>query len=157
MRYCLLDCEDAAKWAGHEQVREGGATGLPHAADGGVPPAHPGPGSVLGGPVLGRHGAPTPLGVHEAPPPAHPCPLHARQLSHALLHPGASWEHYRCFAGQLPPLEGLAERCDGCVITGSHYSVYEGKRQESIRGCPARMDWCALASGNAMQLRALAR
>lgn len=62
------DCEDAAKWAGHEAIAEG------------------------------------------------------------LLHPGASWRHYRCFKRELPPLDSLAQ-LDGVLISGSHYSAYEGKRK----------------------------
>ena len=59
------DCEDAAKWAGHEAIAE------------------------------------------------------------ALLHPGASWQHFRCFNRELPPLDSLSQ-LDGVLISGSHYSAYEG-------------------------------
>lgn len=65
---CPQDCEDAAKWAGHEVIAE------------------------------------------------------------ALLHPGASWTHYRCFNRELPPLDSLAQ-LDGVLISGSHYSAYEGGRE----------------------------
>ncbi|KAI7844378.1 hypothetical protein COHA_002176 [Chlorella ohadii] len=67
MRFAYLDCEDAAKWAGHEVIAE------------------------------------------------------------ALLHSGASWQHFRCFDSQLPPLDSLAH-LDGVLISGSHYSAYEDHR-----------------------------
>ena len=68
LRYAYFDCEDAAKWAGHEAT------------------------------------------------------------AFQLLQPGAQWTHYRCYQGELPPLEGLSERIRGVLISGSHYSVYEGKQ-----------------------------
>lgn len=61
-----------------------------------------------------------------------PCTLNAgtaaghEQGAYALLHPGAEWEHYRCFNRELPPLEGLADRFHGVLVSGSHYSSYEG-------------------------------
>ncbi|KAL4425807.1 hypothetical protein ABPG75_009823 [Micractinium tetrahymenae] len=68
LRFAFLDCEDAEKWRGHEE------------------------------------------------------------MAHSILQPGASWEHYRCFNRELPPLEGLADRFDGLLISGSHYSAY-GQQQ----------------------------
>lgn len=70
----LQDCEDAAKWAGHEVIAE------------------------------------------------------------ALLHPGASWTHLRCFNRELPPLDSLAQ-LDGVLISGSHYSAYEGGKEKRSAAC----------------------
>ena len=54
-------------------------------------------------------------------------------MAKAVLHPSATWAHYRCWAHELPPLEGLAERCDGVVISGGQYSAYEGVHEHEFR------------------------
>lgn len=49
-------------------------------------------------------------------------------IAFTLLHPGAQWTHYRCWADERPPLDSLAQ-LDGVLISGSHYSAYEGERR----------------------------
>ena len=70
------------------------------------------------GPALAQ---PTPV----LPPSTRLLLLLLLQMAKGILHPSATWEHYRCWAHELPPLEGLSERCDGVLLSGGHYSAYE--------------------------------
>ena len=47
---------------------------------------------------------------------------HAIALSRLLGAHGETWEHHRCWSGELPDLREI-ESYQGLVITGSHYST----------------------------------
>lgn len=53
------------------------------------------------------------------------------RIAYSLLHPGATWEHFRLYRGELPALESLG-RFTGVLISGSHYSAYEGVLDASL-------------------------
>lgn len=94
-RYCLLDCEDAEKWKGHEQVHRICS----------ITPNDTQPQQYYTSVLDGAWDVFT---VRAPPQP-----------------PNASLTtSTQCYTGSLPPLDTLRDY-NAVFITGSHYSVYE--------------------------------